>query len=105
MLFSTADWEDALRERGLERAPGQLDWLKATLGPSPAPEELPGAFAFWAAALVNQMPSLGAVGAPEVRPAVLMEPTTLGRLRLVLGAASRSATAVLGRRTEVEEGE
>ncbi len=51
-------WEARVRARGLQRAPGQLEWLKRDLGPMPSPEEQPNALALWAGALLNPIPSL-----------------------------------------------
>lgn len=86
-------WEDAVRAADRERSSGQLEWVKGSLGPMPSPELRPGPLAFWAAAPLNPLPALGV--AHEIRPAVLMEPSTLGRLKLVARAYEHSIRGLL----------
>ena len=94
-------WEEAVRAAGMERAPNQLASHKQQLGSMPPLQEQPNKLAFWAAALLNPLPHLGV--AMEVRPAVLAEMTTLGRLRLVVGAFRESIATLerRGRRTRL----
>ncbi|CAE8729893.1 unnamed protein product, partial [Polarella glacialis] len=61
-------WLDLVRSAGRERREGQLELIRETLG-QPPPVSQPRAFALWAAALINPLPSLGV--ALEIRPAVL----------------------------------
>jgi len=87
-------WEARVRTQGFERAPGQLDWIKRSLGPMPAPEQKPNALAFWAAGLLNPSPALAV--SSEIRAMVLNEQSTLGRLELVRKAFKVSIEALGG---------
>lgn len=76
MIRKLNDWQEMVRA---ER-PQQMESILRDLGPRPATTQV-GAFALWAAALLNPLPPLGL--APELRAQVLQADTAVARLRAV----------------------
>ena len=80
-------WLDVVRERNLERSPGEsLAQILADLGPMPEAEAVDDR-AFWVAGLINPLPGLNIPPVEElrmeIRPAVLAAQSTQERVEVV----------------------
>jgi len=73
--------------KDVEREPGQIDELLATLGEMPSAEE-PSDCAFWIGALINPLPAMGV--AMEIRPALLTAATDEERVGVALKGLTTS---------------